>query len=104
MRVHRHGKLVVVLAVLVLAMFGFGFALVPIYNSLCKALNINGKIALEAAKQSDNKVVKNNRPVLVQFVATNTGGVPWNFYPKVSSVRIRRGEIAKLAFYKINNI
>ena len=39
-----HTRLVIGLVVIVLAMFAFGFALVPIYNSLCKTLGINGKI------------------------------------------------------------
>lgn len=84
-------------------MFAFGFALVPIYNSLCKALGINGKpTAMVAASDLSKLKVQNDRVVTVEFVATNTGGVPWEFYPKVSKVKVHPGEITKLAFYAEN--
>ncbi|RUR08850.1 cytochrome c oxidase assembly protein [Legionella sp. km772] len=99
----KQRKLLIILGFIVLGMFAFGFALVPIYNTLCKSLGINGKtnteaIAYDAAKV---KVVK-NREVLVQFVATNNSGVPWAFYPKVKEIKVHPGEITKLAFYAEN--
>ncbi|MDI1351519.1 MAG: cytochrome c oxidase assembly protein, partial [bacterium] len=42
-KVGKHRKLLIMLTIIVLGMFAFGFALVPIYNSLCKTLGINGK-------------------------------------------------------------
>lgn len=98
-----HIKLVVTLAVIVLAMFAFGFALVPIYNSLCKSLGINGKIKGEAvAYEEKAENIKKDRVVTVEFVATNNGGVPWEFYPKTKKLKVHPGEIAKLAFYAEN--
>lgn len=103
MVVKRHTKLVILLAALALGMFGFGFALVPIYNSLCKALNINGKVTASTASYDAQKAtVDLTREILVQFVATNSGAVPWEFYPKIREIRVHPGEIAKLAFYAEN--
>lgn len=103
MVVKKHAKLVGILMGIALGMFGFGFALVPIYNSLCKALNINGKIIQSATPYEAEKAsIAKDRQVLVQFVATNSGGVPWAFYPKVREIRVHPGEIAKLAFYAEN--
>ncbi len=86
-----------------LAMFGFGFALVPIYNSLCKTLSINGKIAQSTEKYTVNDAsVDKNRSITVQFVATNNTGIPWLFYPKTRQVNVHPGEIAQLAFYAEN--
>ena len=48
MAVKGHAKLVLTLALIVVGMFGFGFALVPIYNSLCQTLGINGKTNKQA--------------------------------------------------------
>jgi cytochrome c oxidase assembly protein subunit 11 len=98
----RHSKLMIILTLVVLGMFGFGFALVPIYNSLCKALNINGKPKNEAQAYNPGTKVDDKREILVQFVATNNGSVPWSFYPKQPSIRVHPGEIAKLAFYAEN--
>lgn len=100
---NKQRKLLWILSGIVLGMFAFGFALVPIYNSLCKQLGINGKtntqaIAYDASK---TKIVK-DREVLVQFVATNNSGVPWAFYPKVKQIKVHPGEIARLAFYAEN--
>ncbi len=50
----NHQRLLVILAAVVLGMFAFGFALVPIYNSLCKTLGINGKTNTEAVAYDAN--------------------------------------------------
>lgn len=98
-----HNKLVFLLALLVLGMFAFGFALVPIYNSICKTLGINGKTNPEAIAYDTSKVkVAKDRLVTVEFVATNNSGVPWAFYPKTRKIQVHPGEIAKLAFYAEN--
>ena len=102
MAVKNHAKLVVVLAAIVLGMFGFGFALVPIYNSLCKTLGINGKTNTQAIAYDVTKAKIDKREILVEFVATNNGGVPWAFYPKTQKLRVHPGEIARLAFYAEN--
>ncbi|KTD65579.1 cytochrome c oxidase assembly protein [Legionella santicrucis] len=98
-----HNKLVFLLALLVVGMFAFGFALVPIYNSICKSLGINGKTNPEAVAYDAAKVkVAKDRIVTVEFVATNNSGVPWAFYPKTRKIQVHPGEIAKLAFYAEN--
>ncbi len=98
-----HTRLVIGLVVIVLAMFAFGFALVPIYNSLCKTLGINGKIndQVTAYDAKSARVIK-DREVVVEFVATNNGGVPWAFYPTIQKIKVHPGEMAKLAFYAEN--
>lgn len=98
----KHVKLVTTLTFIVLGMFAFGFALVPIYNSLCKALGINGKVVLEAVQYDESQQKQTEREVTVEFVATNNSGIPWAFYPKTKKVKIHLGEIAKLAFYAEN--
>ena len=99
----KQRKLLVLLGCIVLGMFAFGFALVPIYNSLCKTLGINGKTNSEAIAYDVSKAtIAKDREVLVQFVATNNSGVPWAFYPKVKQIKVHPGEIAKLAFYAEN--
>lgn len=84
-------------------MFGFGFALVPIYNSLCKTLGINGKVDLEARAEPLGQIrIDKKREIWVEFVATNQGSVPWEFYPKIHKIKVHPGELAKLAFYAEN--
>lgn len=81
--VKNHFRLVILLTVVVLSMFAFGFALVPIYNSLCKTLGINGKITGPAGKYDPSQLkVAAERTITVEFVATNNGNLRWKFYPQ----------------------
>lgn len=99
----RNQKLLVLLTIAVLGMFGFAFALVPIYNSLCKTLGINGKTNPQALAYDVTKAkIDTDREVIVEFVATNNSGVPWKFFPKVNKIKVHPGEVAKLAFYAEN--
>lgn len=99
----KQTKLLVILFTIVLGMFAFGFALVPIYNSLCRTLGINGKTNLTSIPYDvTHAPVAHDRAVTVQFVATNNSGVPWAFYPTRSKIRVHPGEIVKLAFYAEN--
>jgi cytochrome c oxidase assembly protein subunit 11 len=82
-------------------MFGFGFALVPLYNMLCDAYGINGKMKLEAAKAVP-AVVDLSRTVTVEFVTTVNGGQDWHFQPEVASVKVHPGELAKVNFFATN--
>lgn len=95
-------NLLLKLILLAVAMFGFGFALIPIYNSLCKNFGINGKVQLERQVQSTPAAVDTNRILRVEFVATNNSSVPWAFYPKIHSVELHPGEMYKLSFYAEN--
>ena len=45
----KNNKMVIKLLAIVVGMFGFGFALVPLYDVLCDALGINGKTSNTAA-------------------------------------------------------
>jgi cytochrome c oxidase assembly protein subunit 11 len=99
----KHTRLVVALLCVVVAMFAFGFALVPIYKSMCLALGINGKINPDVqAYNAKTANVTKDRDVVVEFVATNNGGVPWAFYPHIKKLKVHPGEIVKLAFYAEN--
>lgn len=103
MAVKNHVRLVAILAVVVLSMFAFGFALVPIYNTLCQSLGINGKTQLGAVAYDPATVrIARDRTVTVEFVATNNSSVPWDFYPKTYKLDVHPGEIARLAFYAEN--
>lgn len=102
MAVKKHTRLLVTLGFIVIGMFGFGFALVPIYNSLCKALSINGKTNQESIAIDKNMSVDKERTITVEFVATNNSAIPWNFRPSQSKVTVHPGEIARLSFYAEN--
>lgn len=98
-----HQRLLIILSLVVFLMFVFAFALVPIYNSLCRSLGINGKVNLKSvAFDPAHTVLAGDRWVTVEFLATKNQAIPWDFYPMVHKIRVHPGELAKLAFYAEN--
>ena len=91
------GKLLVV----ALLMFGFGYALVPMYKAICEALGVNVLSLAEqrreaAAKGSANTQVDTTRIVTVEFDANARG--PWDFKPAKASVQVHPGELATVMY------
>src|SRR6266508_649108 len=84
-------------------MFGFCFAMVPLYGLICKATGINTSVAAAelttpAAASVIEKAADKSRDVTVQFTATNHMGLPWDFYPKTKSIVVHPGEKIKVYF------
>ncbi|NKB46485.1 MAG: cytochrome c oxidase assembly protein [Legionellales bacterium] len=97
-------RLVGWLAGLVVVMFGFAFALVPLYNTLCQVLSINGKTNNQAYElTADHQYIDQSREVTVEFVAYNRNNLRWDFEPMVTRFRLHPGEMRQLAFYARNN-
>jgi cytochrome c oxidase assembly protein subunit 11 len=90
------------LAVVVLAMFGFGYALVPIYDAICRMTGVN-VLALaelvvpgEKAKVPANTQVDTSRTITVEFDANSRG--PWQFKPAQSSLEVHPGEMMTVMY------
>lgn len=88
------------LGVVVLGMFGFGYALVPIYDMVCDALGINGRVVLEASAAP--AAVDTSRTVTVEFVTTVNGGRPWQFHAAQPSVEVHPGQLYTVDFFATN--
>lgn len=87
----------------VVAMFGFGFALGPLYSAICKATGINGKFSGEQTSAAAAPMaVDKSRTVKVLFVTTVNGGRPWEFHPEIGSVDVHPGEAATVNFWMKN--
>ena len=99
---NKQTKLLLILGFIVIGMFGFGFAMVPIYNSLCKTLGINGKADFKVKNTHFSSTVDKTRNITVEFIASQNSSVPWKFYPTVNKVQIHPGELYKLSFYAEN--
>lgn len=83
-----------------LAMFGFGYALVPLYPVVCSALGINQTGVDEAVV---NTQVDTARSITVEF-DSNVHGMPWKFRPLVSHVSVHPGAIAQVVFEVVNTL
>jgi cytochrome c oxidase assembly protein subunit 11 len=93
------------LAVIAVAMFGFGYALVPIYRHICEALGINviavGEQRNAAFGKSANTQVDKSRTITVEFDANARG--PWDFKPAQRSIQVHPGELATV-MYEFRNV
>ena len=105
---HRDNRRMVgKLAVIVLAMFGFGYALVPMYRTICAALGINVLSVSErvtagtgAARKASTQVDL-SRSITVEFDANSRG--PWEFKPALRSLQVHPGEMATV-MYEFRNV
>jgi cytochrome c oxidase assembly protein subunit 11 len=95
------------LSVIVLGMFGFGYALVPLYIAICEMTGIN-VLALSdklipgaSSAQTANTQVDKTRTVTVEFDANARG--PWDFKPALRSLQVHPGELATV-MYEFRNV
>jgi cytochrome c oxidase assembly protein subunit 11 len=97
------GKLVVITA----GMFIFGYALVPLYKSICEMTGINilalGERLVPGAATTlpANTQVDTSRTITVEFDANSRG--PWDFKPAIRSLQVHPGELATV-MYEFQNI
>lgn len=75
----------------VTAMFAFGFAMVPLYDVLCRITGLNGKTSGRVAVARP-VAVDETRLVTVEFVASLNAGAPWEFAPKVTRMAVHPGQ------------
>lgn len=95
-----HVKLIKKLVFTVVFMFGFGFALVPLYDVFCDITGLNGKTSNSAASQS--QVVDVDRLVTVEFIAHTQGRLPWTFEPEIKRMKVHPGEHHEVNFLVSN--
>ena len=86
------------LYLLVLFMFGFGFAMVPIYDVLCDVTGLNGKTGVLAVDETDALTVDQDRMVTVEFDTNINDALPWSFVAKDYKIRVHPGEVSEAIF------
>lgn len=94
-----NSRLVTRLLMLVVAMFAFGFALVPLYDVMCKTLGINGKTG---DQYTQTQQIDESRQVRVQFLATNNADMVWGFYPEAQEIVVHPGAVNEMLFVAQN--
>ena len=84
------------LVVIVVVMFGFGFALVPFYQKICQATGIQNLLNPEPVSTA-NTQVDLSRTVTIEFDA-NAHQLPWDFKPEVAAVKAHPGELVNVMY------
>ena len=91
------GKLLVV----ALVMFGFGYALVPIYKQICELTGVNILTPKDiSVAEISNSQIDLSREVTIEFDANTQG--PWRFRPTVASMKVHPGEMTQVLYEVVN--
>jgi cytochrome c oxidase assembly protein subunit 11 len=88
------------LALVAVGMFGFGYALVPLYNLACKVVGINGKTGRIEASQL--VAVDEKRTITVEFAGQATSGLPWEFHPMTKRIELHPGQMVLVKYFVHN--
>jgi cytochrome c oxidase assembly protein subunit 11 len=82
-------------------MFGFGFALVPMYRAICEVTGINNLVQRDtSAREAKNTQVDMTRTISIEFDANARG--PLGFKPEQNSIDVHPGEVTTV-MYQVTN-
>ena len=85
------------------AMFGFGYALVPLYDVLCEITGLNGKSDnVTQQQQQASFEVDESRTIMVEFITTLNQGMSWNFEPETTKMQVHPGKPYQVSFFVKN--
>jgi len=84
-------KVIGKLLLLVVAMFGFGFALVPLYDVFCDVTGLNGKTGDKVEFESA-PIVDESRTIRITFLASLNENMPWSFKPEMTFIDVHPGQ------------
>lgn len=90
------------LGIAAVLMFGFGFALVPLYDVFCDITGINGKTGRIELETALSQQVDEDRLVTVEFLATVHSDLPWEFRPMIRRIKVHPGEVTEVNYLASN--
>jgi cytochrome c oxidase assembly protein subunit 11 len=94
-------SMLIKLFVVALMMFGFGFALVPMYRAICQITGINNLVQRDATeREAKNTQVDMSRTISIEFDANARG--PLGFKPDQHSMNVHPGEVTTV-MYQVSN-
>lgn len=97
---NSHRKLVRNLVLLAVGMFGFGFALWPLYNVFCDLTGLGGR-GVQVVENA-GVLEKSNRQVKVRFDSNVNSGLPWVFEAKEKVAMVSLGEMSEALYLAMN--
>ncbi len=92
------------LVIVAFLMFGFGYALVPLYDLFCELTGIrpDSDRMRTSAKAAEIVKVDKSRWVTVEFTGQTMSGLPWEFRPMVNKIRVHPGQATVVNFFVRN--
>ena len=88
------------LVVVTLAMFGFGFAMVPFYYKICEVTGLNSGDEQVLVKNSQ---MDTTRWVNIEFDANTNQNMVWQFRPMQRTLKVHPGQLVQMEYEVVNN-
>jgi cytochrome c oxidase assembly protein subunit 11 len=98
---NSNARLIWPIALIVIGMFGFGFALVPLYNVFCEITGLNGKVKTESAAETEYKVDE-SREVTLELVTALNQNMPLGFRAEANKIKVHPGKYYTVKFFGEN--
>ena len=95
-------KTTIMLFFITLLMFGFGYAMVPLYDVFCQITGLNGK-TVNVVTETNEKRIVSDRIVRVQFDSNVNGDLPWRMKAKQVIMNVQPGKFYE-ATYAVENM
>jgi cytochrome c oxidase assembly protein subunit 11 len=89
------------LALIAVAMFGFGFALWPLYNVFCEVTGFGGR-AIQVEPGGEAVAAVTGRTINIRFDASVNSSLPWLFQPKERTAEYPVGEASTALYLTMN--
>jgi cytochrome c oxidase assembly protein subunit 11 len=93
-----HRNLALKLGAVTLGAFGFGFALVPLYDVLCAVTGYGDRSELSRAAEEMPATVDSSRLVTIEFIANLPTVGSWDFKPEVRTMQVQPGRLYEAKF------
>jgi len=90
------------LSAVTVAMFGFGFALVPLYGLVCDLTGYSGSTSMLVNPADVREQPDPSRLVTVEFTTTVNGGAPWTFAAETQRLQVHPGQLYTVNFVARN--
>lgn len=88
-----HASMVVKLAFASIAMFGFGYALVPLYDIFCEVTGIGDSTTTSASETPERLETDYDRTITVEFIAQHEQGSFWDFESEKVRMEVHPGKL-----------
>lgn len=83
-------------------MFGFGYALVPLYDVFCELTGLNGKTGEISVSEAGRMTVDTTRLVTVEFDTNVNSQLEWEFRSDLKRMQVHPGQVNEAIFHVRN--
>jgi cytochrome c oxidase assembly protein subunit 11 len=97
---HANRLMLKKLGIVAVAMFGFGFLLIPFYNKICEVSGLNKGGEQELVR---NTQIDKSRKIRLELDANINENMPWKFTSTQPIVEVHPGQLMQVDYKVVNN-